>query len=262
MTILTMPDGTEIYYETHGDRTGAPVVLVHGLGADHSMWDYQIRKYPEIAIFSIVPDVRWHGMSTDAGRFQIKDCARDIAEILESTGLKRASIVGVSMGGLIAQRFAIDFPERIKKLVIADSFSSIGGYAMRFNSKLALLLTKLFSKAALIKFINSAYRGSGEEMQNIREYFREQILAQEMNKIAKVREEVNRFDVLHELGTVRAPTLVLVGDHHGRMAVKMAEKTAKHIKNARFEVLKGGGDPSNMMVPDLFDCKVTEFIKR
>ncbi len=262
MTILTMPDGTEIYYETHGDRKGTPVVLIHGLGADHSMWDCQIRKYPEMGIFSIVPDVRWHGISTGAGRFRIEDCARDIAEILESMGLKRASIVGVSMGGLIAQRFAIDFQERVEKLVIVDSFSSIGGRAMRFNSKLALLLTKLFSKAALIKFINSAYRGRGAEMQKIREYFRERILAQEMNKIIKVREEVNRFDVLHELVTVRAPTLVLVGDHHGRMVIKMAEETAKRIKNARFEVLKGGGDPSNMMVPELFDCSVLEFIKR
>ncbi len=262
MTILTTPDGTEIYYETHGNRKGTPVVLIHGLGADHSMWDCQIRKYPEIAISPIVPDVRWHGMSTDAGRFRIEDCARDIAEILESMGLKRASIVGVSMGGLIAQRFAIDFGERVEKLVIVDSFSSIGGSAMWFSSKLALLLTKLFSKAALVKFINSAYRGRGEELQKIRDYFREQILAQEMNKIVKVREEVNRFDVLYELGTVRAPTLVLVGDRNGRMAIKMAEETAKHIKNARFEILKGGGDPSNMMVPDLFDCKVTEFIKR
>jgi 3-oxoadipate enol-lactonase len=235
MTILTTPDGTEIYYETHGDPEGVPVVLIHGLGADHSMWDCQIRKYPEMGIFSIVVDVRWHGISTGVGRFRIEDCARDIVDILESMGLKRASIAGVSMGGLIAQRFAINFPEMVEKLVIVDSFSSIGGYAMRFNSKLALLLTKLFSKAALIKLINSAYRGRGEE---------------------------NRFDVLHELGAVRAPTLVLVGDHHGRMAIKMAKETAKHIKNARFEVLKGGGDPSNMMAPELFDCRVTEFIKR
>lgn len=154
------------------------------------------------------------------------------------------------------------YPEMVKKLVIVDSFSSIGGYAMRFNSKLALILTKLFSKAALIKLINSAYRGRGEEMQKIREYFREQILAQEMNKIIQVRKEVNRFDVLHELVTVQAPTLVLACDHHGRMAIKMAKETAKHIKNARFEVLKGGGDPSNMIAPELFDCRVTEFIKR
>jgi len=99
-------------------------------------------------------------------------------------------------------------------------------------------------------------------MQKIREYLREQILAPKMNKIIQVREEVDRFDVLHGLGTVRAPTLVLVGDHHGKMAIKMAKETAKHIKNARFNVLKGGRDPSSMMAPELFDCRVTEFIKR
>ncbi|MEA1908622.1 MAG: hypothetical protein U9N43_06285 [Euryarchaeota archaeon] len=99
-------------------------------------------------------------------------------------------------------------------------------------------------------------------MQKIREYFREQILAHEMNKIIKVREEVNRFNVLHEIGTFQAPTLILACDHCGKMAIKMAEETAKHTRNARFEVLNGGGNPSNMIAPELFDCRVTEFIKR
>ena len=167
MTILTTPDGTEIYYEIHGDPERTPVVLIHGLGADHSMWDCQIRKYPEMGIFSIVVDVRWHGISTDVGRFRIEDCARDIADILESMGLKRASIVGVSMGGLIAQRFAINFPEMVEKLVIVDSFSSIGGYAVRFNSKLTIDPYETFFKGSPDKTyklcISRKRRGNAED---------------------------------------------------------------------------------------------------
>lgn len=259
--MLKGSDGVEIYYETHGNREGTPVVLLHGLGADHSMWDLQIQKYPQMNFFLIVPDVRGHGRSSPVGEFRIKDAARDLAEILESMNLKCASVVGVSMGGLVAQRFAIDFPDKVEKLVIADSFSGIRSWIARFNGRLALLLTKLFSKVVLIKIVDSAYGGKREEMQNIRKYFREQILAQDLDQIMKARRAVNRFNVLGELGNVQAPTMVLVGAHHGKMAVGMAEETANGIKNARFKVLEGGGDPSNMMAPDLFDRNVVEFIK-
>ncbi|MEA1908621.1 MAG: hypothetical protein U9N43_06280 [Euryarchaeota archaeon] len=66
MIILTTPDGTEIYYETHVDLEGTPVVLIHVLGADHSTWDCQIRKYPEMGIVLSVTDVRWHDISAGA----------------------------------------------------------------------------------------------------------------------------------------------------------------------------------------------------
>ena len=259
--ILKRPDGVRIYYETHGNREDTPVVLLHGLGADHSMWNLQIQKYQQMNLFLIVPDVRGHGRSSRVDTFGIKDAARDLAAILESMNLKKVSIAGVSMGGLVAQRFAIDFPEKVERLVIVDSFSSNSDWRVRFNGRLAMLLTKLFSKVILIKIIDSAYQGSGEEMQNIRKYFREQILSQDMDQIINARRAVNRFDVLDELENIRLPTLVLVGDHHGKIAIKMAEETAKGIKNARFTVLEGGGDPSNMMAPELFDRNVVEFIK-
>lgn len=95
--MLKRSDGVEIYYETHGNREGIPVVLLHGLGADHSMWDLQIQKYPQMNLFLIVPDVRGHGRSSPVGEFRIKDAARDLAEILESINLSCATVVGVSV---------------------------------------------------------------------------------------------------------------------------------------------------------------------
>jgi len=103
MMILTTPDGTEIYYETHDDPERTPVDLIHGLGADHSMWDCQIRKYPEM----------------------------------------------------------------VEKLIIVDSFSSIGGYAMRFNSKLTIDPYETFFKGSPDKTyklcISRKRRGNAED---------------------------------------------------------------------------------------------------
>jgi len=96
----------------------------------------------------------------------------------------------------------------------------------------------------------------------MREYFREQILTPEMKHLRKVREEVNRFCARCELVTVRAPTVVLACNRHETTAIKMVEETAKQINDARFWVSKGGVDPSNMVAPDLLDCRVMESIKR
>ncbi len=228
--IAKTSDGAEIYYETYGNREGIPVALIHGLGADHSMWNLQIQKYPSMNLFLIVPDMRGHGRSSRTDSFRIKDTARDLAAIFESMNLKKVSIVGVSMGGLVAQRFAIDFPDKVEKLAIADSFSGTRSWMMRLNGRLALLLTKLFSKVVLIKIIDSAYGGKREEMQNIRKYFREQILAQDMDQIMKARKAVNRFNVLGELGNVQAPTLVLVGDHMGKWRSEWQKRPQKGLR--------------------------------
>jgi|LGVF01.1.fsa_nt_gb hypothetical protein len=99
-------------------------------------------------------------------------------------------------------------------------------------------------------------------MQKIREYFREPMLAQEMNKITEVREEVNRFDARCELVIVREPAPFLVWDRHGKMVSMVVEETAKQINDARFRVFTGGRSPLNIVAPRLFGCGVMEVIKR
>ncbi|MEA1908624.1 MAG: hypothetical protein U9N43_06295 [Euryarchaeota archaeon] len=99
-------------------------------------------------------------------------------------------------------------------------------------------------------------------MQKIREYFREQILAQEMNKITELMEEVNRFDARCELVVVRELAPFLVCDRHGKMTSRIAEETAKQIDNSWFRVFTRGVCPSNIVAPWLFGCGVMEFIKQ
>ncbi len=74
------------------------------------------------------------------------------------------------------------------------------------------------------------------------------------------RQEVNRFNLVDQLVSIHIPVLVLVGDGFGKMAIEMARTTAQGLPDARFQVLPGGGDPSNLLVPELFNRALKAFL--
>ena len=128
-------NGISIEYETFGDPGAAPVLLIMGLGGQLTAWDPDFcRALAAAGFFVIRYDNRDVGLSTwfdDAGDpdvgallagtasspYAITDLAADAAGLLDALGIASAHIVGVSMGGMIAQTFAIDFPERTRTLV-------------------------------------------------------------------------------------------------------------------------------------------------
>ncbi|MBS3765632.1 alpha/beta fold hydrolase [Candidatus Bipolaricaulota bacterium] len=256
---LKTSDGIELYYETYGDEDDKPLVLAHGLGAEGGMWRPQIEHYPSEGLFLIVPHVRGHGKTSKVKEFRIGDCARDIKELLDHLGVDRANLAGVSMGGVIVQQFACDFPDRAEKLVIADSFSEVSGLLDRLRGWSQWLTIKL-APGLLVKSLGSVYGGSGEE--KALKYFRETYAKMDKGQLLKARAALNRFDITDQLERVEAPALVLVGDGFGDAAISWARKTADLLRNSRLTVLDGGKDPSNLVVPDAFDLEVLSFLKK
>jgi pimeloyl-ACP methyl ester carboxylesterase len=163
------------------------------------------------------------------------------------------------MGGLVAQQFACDFSREVEALVIADSFSGVTTGQERFNAWLASLLLAVVPTGLQIRLLASTYKRMGHE--EVAAYFEEQAARMDRRALREMRREVNAFDIFCRLGEIRAPTLVLAGDGFGAMAVAMARKTAEAIPGAAFHILAGGGDPSNLLIPEAFDREVMSFIK-
>jgi pimeloyl-ACP methyl ester carboxylesterase len=170
----------------------------------------------------------------------------------------RVSLAGVSMGGVIVQQLACDFPDRAEKLIIADSFSEVASLSDKLRGWSQWLTIKL-APGLLVKSLGSVYGEPGQE--RALNYFRESYAEMDKDQLLKARAALNRFDITDRLSEVEASALVLVGDGFGDAAIGWARKTVDLLSNARLEILESGKDPSNLVVPETFDQKTLNFLE-
>lgn len=133
MPLITTAAGIAVYYETTGERTGRPLVLIHGGGAQLIGWAEEFcALLADAGFFVIRPDNRDIGLSQATGgpdeleaNYDLADMALDVVAVLDNLGIERAHIAGMSMGGYIAQLLAIRHPTRVASLgLMSTSLSS------------------------------------------------------------------------------------------------------------------------------------------
>src|SRR5271156_1923217 len=108
--------GTKIYWDEQG--TGAPILLIMGLGYPSAMW-HRSRPALSASYRTIALDNRGSGQSdVPPGPYSIPLMASDAAAVLDAAGVTKAHVFGVSMGGMIAQEFALQYPERVESLIL------------------------------------------------------------------------------------------------------------------------------------------------
>lgn len=118
-------NGIAQHYELTGDGPRT-IVWIHGIGSSLDAWASITPQFPEFR--HLTYDVRGMGKSGhEEGPVSLATWARDLDVLLEALGIPRAIVAGHSMGGAIAQRFTIDFPERVEGLLLFATSSRVGG---------------------------------------------------------------------------------------------------------------------------------------
>jgi len=258
--ILTTKDQKEIYFKTYGKSRNPAMVLIHGIGADHRMFEPQLERFAEAGYFIILPDMRGHGKSAKVSSLELEDWVRDIEELLVHLELQKVIMIGVSMGGVIAQKFVVKNPNKVEKIIITDSFGELKslmektiGFGQVFGFKLFHYLPGRFTA----KLLGSTYQKLSKATA---EYFQEVSLNIDYQQLVLARKAINKIDILSELRHVEVPALVLVGDKV-KLMVPVNEKIAKSFKESSFKVLKGSMDPSNLVMSEDFNREVLNFLE-
>lgn len=232
-----------LHCEVHGD-TGDWIVLVQGLGGHASFWMEVVRAFA-VGARVVIYDHAGIGRSTAAGgRRSIAEMSEDLREILDALGIARAHIVGHSMGGLIAQDFAADFPQRVQSLTIGGSFAAASNY-------LRLLLE--FRRDVLQKLGPAAYCRFQTLSTTPHELFEDQLdqvlekEARSLNASSNVQVVADRinaildFDRSSSLGALRMPVMVLAAEDDSFVPWQDSRRLSSLFDRAEFRLLENGG---------------------
>jgi len=164
----------EINYDVEGE--GEPLVLIHGLSGSTRHWFFQIPEFSKH--FRVIAyDVRGHGQTDKPKQeYSIKLFADDLRGLMDKLGVDKAHIIGLSMGGYIAQQFALDYPDKVKSLVLADTASEIGEVGQLGFKNWILYAEKLGMEAVFDSiltwgFTDKELRESEEQIGTFREIY-------------------------------------------------------------------------------------------
>ena len=254
---FTSSDAIRISFQTFGDPRDPAMLLIHGLAADGQMWGPQINTFPDQGYYLIVPDVRGHGQSSNVDRFSIKDCARDMMELVDHLGIETVTAAGVSMGGVIAQQMACDYPDYLHRLILCDTFSEVRSLKARIGGLMQWLTIKT-APGLFRKSLESVYKHVPDTLQ----YFQQRFHQIEKKQLLKARAALNRFNITERLSEIKIPTLVMAGDQFGDWFVKSNRQIAENIPNGRFVVLEHSMDPSNLVAAGRFNREVLGFLQK
>ena len=258
-------NGVEIAYEVQGD--GYPLVLAHGYTASQELWadqrDAFSRRYRLVTY-----DCRGHGQSeapADPSQYSLDIFVEDQRALMDYLGIGEAHVGGLSMGGMIAMRFALKYQGMVRALLLLDTAAELSGSALsqwRGITEMAERLVRSEGVAATVRRVWEARRQLGFETPDptpgvVRHLEGLERMSADgfLGAGRAIREQES---VLERLGEVTAPTLILVGDQDPLLAPSRAMQ--ERLPGSRFVLIKGSTHGTCVWRPDAFEKGVLDFL--
>jgi len=242
----TLPvDGTELYYERRG--AGEPLLLIQGMSGHSLHWGEEFLLELEREFELVLYDHRGIGRSAgDEAPFTIADLAADAAGLLEGLAIERTHVLGISMGGMIAQELALTEPERVLTLTLGCTYC--GGPGSRFTEDRVVneLAMALMSGDPARKLrAGWQFNVSPEFADHEGNYERFATMAElypvPLPIVMAQVQAIRAHDTSGRLSQIGAPTLVVHGSGDQMLAAANGEIVAGLIPGARLELLDGAG---------------------
>lgn len=250
-------------YDVHGD--GAPVILIHGLGLNRAMWQWQLPALS--AKFQVVCyDLLGHGDSPKpAGPYTMEQMVAQLDDLMIDLDISRAALVGFSLGGLINRAFALAHPRKTTALVILNSAHARTA-AQRDSIELRVRQAKDSGPAATVDA--ALERWFSEEFASRKPQVLEQVRRWVIANDASVYPDLYRLlaegdkGLETEISAIDCPTLIVTGEEDHGNSPEMTRQMAALMPNARAEILPGLRHMALVEDPATINGLLVEFLQR
>ncbi len=229
----------KLYYQDLG--SGYPVVLVHGMGSDHTIWE-GIITYLEKNFRILAFDLRGHGSSSKTpGPYSMELFSDDLHRFLERLDIGQAHFMGHSMGGAVLQELAIGKPELFNSLTLISSFAYIDHHL----EDVLLELLRILTDEGYNDFFNECLKlaNTPEFIENNKEFFQEiEKVMVKTNSNSSLEYTINaclKINFISSLRKIKIPTLIIAGEEDVFVPIEHGLKINNAITNSKLEIIAG-----------------------
>jgi 3-oxoadipate enol-lactonase len=255
----------QMFYQDVGE--GDPVLLIMGFGGDHLAWAMQMADFA--ARHRVIAfDNRGVGQS-DApdAPYTTRMMADDALGLMDALGVDSAHVLGVSMGGMIAQELVLARPDRVRSLHLACTFGRPDPYMLALNSawremRIGLGREPTLRTLGLWLFSPTTYAERPELIEALLQNSLANPYPQSLIGFLRQGEAVAAHDALERLGAIRCPTLVSVAEDDILVPPRFAREIVARIPGAELRTIPAAGHGYFLERPDLFNELSLEFIAR
>jgi len=260
----------ETYFKKLG--SGETMVFLHALCTDYNMWNKQT-KYFSKKYATISYDLRGHGKTggSKIKEYDLNLFSDDLKALLDKFGVDKVVLCGLSFGGMIAQRFALKYPERLKALILADTLISPD----------LLLSTKIYKyllspKFVMNTFVRSLKRFTNESIEIGKLIFGKKALGIDKGSEKYYKETLKKISVeelrkllmtlynakLINISEIKIPTLIITGEYDMKLFFDNEKAIKKMVKNSKAVCIPDAGHLSNMENPKMFNKEIKSFLEK
>lgn len=253
--------GISIHYEIEGE--GPWLSMSHSLACNLHMWDDQahvLAKDFKLLRF----DTRGHGKSSaPSGQYTLDELADDVKALFDALGIKRTHWVGLSMGGMIGETFALKYPGVFQSMVLADTTSrrppdadKMWGERIRLAEERGM---DALVEPTLARWFTEPYRTARKDVMT---RIARDIRATPVAGFVGCCHAISKIDVLDRLKEIKCPALVVVGEHDHGTPPAMARAIHENLPGSQLEIIPSAAHLSNIEQAEVFNELLTSFLKR
>jgi 3-oxoadipate enol-lactonase len=242
---LDIGDHETVFSET---GQGAPYIMIHSLGADWRVWrDVIPHMVEQYRVFAY--DLRGHGYASNAPKIEtMQTYVDDLARLMDELNLRKVRLAGLSLGGAIAQMFALQHPERLASLALLSTMASSARETYVANAESAERDGMAAQVApTLLRWLTPEI--VADSPWYVR-YLRERVIRAQVPNWAAAWRTLANFDVAERLGELRVTTHVIAAEADGQATGPEAMKAlADRIPQSKFSVISGAPHLSPLVKP-------------